>query len=105
MYAFDILSAIKEIHKHGVIHADIKPQNFLLFNTNEFQTEEVDEYDDNSSTDSYDPNKILKVTDFGLAHILDGNNTKAYMKYRAGTHEYKAPEISDVTLALFRIVM
>jgi serine/threonine protein kinase len=38
----------------------------------------------------------IKLTDFGLAHIINPKTNKAYMKYRAGTMEYKAPEVKDV---------
>ena len=31
LFAYDILSAIKVLHLNGVIHCDIKPQNFLIF--------------------------------------------------------------------------
>lgn len=105
MYALDILTALKEIHKHKIIHCDIKPQNFLLFHLNETKSadlndnsvEEIEEeFEDAASVDSYDPDIILKVMDFGLSHIIDASAEKAYMKQRAGTHEYMAPEIKDV---------
>ena len=31
LFAYDILSAIKVLNSNGVIHCDIKPQNFLIF--------------------------------------------------------------------------
>lgn len=30
LYAKDILTALKEMHSKGIIHADIKPANLLL---------------------------------------------------------------------------
>lgn len=103
MYALDILNALNEIHKNNIIHCDIKPQNFLLFESEqrlENDDEEEKSFDSNqgdvSEADSYDPNVILKVTDFGLAHFINRENSKAYMKLRAGTIEYKAPEVKDV---------
>jgi serine/threonine protein kinase len=38
----------------------------------------------------------IKLTDFGLAHFINPKTNKAYMKFRAGTQEYKAPEVKDV---------
>jgi serine/threonine protein kinase len=101
MYAFDVLTALRDIHKYNIIHCDIKPQNFLLFKVdqdNQVIDEEEEEADDNDSMASYDPNTMLKVTDFGLAHIINRDSDKAYMKFRAGTHEYIAPEIKDVKI-------
>jgi tau tubulin kinase len=43
----DLIDAIEEIHKKGVIHQDIKPSNILLFNNE------------------------LKLIDFGLARTED----------------------------------
>ncbi len=86
LYAYDILSAIKFIHDNNIIHCDIKPQNFLLFQHSDLdESLEEDEIFDK-----------IKLTDFGLAHLVNTKTGKAYMKYRAGTMEYKAPEIKDV---------
>ena len=84
-----MLNAIYEVHKNNLIHCDIKPMNYLLF-----YDENIDDID--YSVDSFDPNTILKLTDFGLAHIIPNFCDKAYMKYSSGTYAYKAPEIKDV---------
>jgi serine/threonine protein kinase len=103
MFSFDILSAISEIHKQDIIHCDIKPQNFLLFDAGIEPNNSENNFSEcteslNMSIDSYDPNIILKVTDFGLAHIIPKGQGKAFMKFRAGTMEYKAPEVKDVRI-------
>lgn len=93
----DILSALKIIHKNGVIHCDIKPQNMLVFSPEN----NADQKDlNNSCNDSYDSPQILRITDFGLSHIIPAKSTKAYMKYRCGTHVYTAPEITHVILII-----
>ena len=93
LYAYDILSAIKEIHDNGIIHCDIKPQNFLIFQAQEDEAVCLDTSYDEYSNETVDK---IKLTDFGLAHIVNKKTNKAYMKFRAGTNEYKAPEVKDV---------
>lgn len=96
-YALDMLNAINEVHKNNIIHCDIKPQNFLLF------YEDDSDISNDTSIDSIDDSSLLKLTDFGLAHVMEQN--KAYMKYKAGTFQYQAPEICDVLIPLFRTVI
>lgn len=96
-YALDILNGLNEVHRNDIIHADIKPHNFLLFKHDDNEQDELDENDDdNLSTDSFDPSLLLKLTDFGLSHVLASGNTKAHMKLKCGTFAYTAPEIANV---------
>lgn len=74
---------MKEIHSIGIIHCDIKPQNFLLFGNN------------GHSDDSFDENILIKLCDFGLCHYVDPKTEKAAMKLPCGTYQYKAPEIKN----------
>jgi serine/threonine protein kinase len=102
-YALDMLSAINTIHQHNIIHCDIKPQNFLLFNSKFSSDDELESFDklDNSyhsdsSVSSFDENDILKLTDFGLCHFIEDDKEKAYMERRSGTQQYMAPELTNV---------
>lgn len=66
----DILNGLNHAHGHGVIHRDIKPQNILISNAGE-----------------------IKVTDFGLAKLLQPENiTNATHTIAAGTPIYMSPE-------------
>jgi len=89
-YAFDILSALNEIHKCNIIHCDIKPTNFLLFKNYP-----------NTVDDSYSEDYYLKLTDFGFSHVIPKGSTKAFMKLPCGTYYYMAPEITEVGIIFF----
>ena len=66
-----ILEAVNYLHAHGVCHRDLKPENILFGNV----------ADDSS----------LKLIDFGLSKVLDGDKGK--MKGAVGTTFYMAPEV------------
>lgn len=79
MYSYQIFRAISYIHKLGICHRDIKPQNLLL----------------NPQT------HVVKLCDFGSAKILvEGQPNVAYICSRY----YRAPELifeaSDYTCAI-----
>ena len=67
--AQSILSALDHAHRHGVVHRDIKPSNLLIR-----------------------PDGTLKVTDFGLARLLDELSTQTQTQCTEGTPGYMAPE-------------
>lgn len=69
MNTIHILGGIKHIHKHGLIHRDIKPKNILV------------------SRDGY-----LKISDFGLAVDLQTLRDKPPIR---GTLRYMAPELLE----------
>ncbi len=65
-----------------------------------FRNEEDEEvYDGNDGNDEYSEaeNGKVKLGDFGLAHVVGKGQDKAHMVYRAGSMEYKAPEVKDVS--------
>ena len=67
------LGMLSYVHRQGIIHFDIKPDNLLLVQTGE----------------SDDPFPLLKVTDFGFSGRWD-----AALKFPLrGTLEYTAPEL------------
>lgn len=67
-YWNQMLRAVAYIHRHGVIHCDLKPANFLLFNGR------------------------LKLIDFGIASHLPVDATFIIKSFQAGTIDYVFPE-------------
>jgi serine/threonine-protein kinase len=66
-----VLAALEHAHEHHVLHRDIKPENILV---------------DNQGT--------VKLTDFGIAKMLDPDGTQATLVegQLIGTPRYMAPE-------------
>ncbi len=68
-----ILSALEEVHRQGILHRDLKPENVILRHTG-------------------GPEEMAMVIDFGVAtvyeEILDGQQST----YFAGSLDYVAPE-------------
>lgn len=66
-YGAQIVLAVGELHKNGIMHRDLKLENILV-----------------------DENGYLKIIDYGLAKIIDGDElAQSY----CGTPEYLAPEM------------
>ena len=70
-YFIQMLKSIETLHNNGIIHCDIKPDNYLITNDNE-----------------------IKLIDFSLSiksdDIIKYNKNKVY---QFGTHGYMAPEV------------
>ncbi|KAG2383357.1 hypothetical protein C9374_004694 [Naegleria lovaniensis] len=66
--------SIKYLHSCGIVHRDLKPENLIY------------------SSDSNDSD--IKITDFGLAKIADGD---FLLKTACGTPNYVAPEVLQNT--------
>lgn len=65
-------SALQHIHRHGIIHRDVKPEN-IMFNFS----------------------GIPKLIDFGISHLFSSNI--GICQRQSGTKEYLAPEILTTT--------
>lgn len=63
-----MVEAVHEIHTHGIVHADLKPVNFILVKGK------------------------LKLIDFGIASAVDPGGTSVVRDYQIGTINYMAPE-------------
>ena len=75
----EIAQAVGHAHARGVLHRDLKPQNILL--------EDIPVSDDPA-----EPGVRLRVTDFGLAKLLDAEAELTRTGVVLGTPRYMAPE-------------
>ncbi|MDE3228928.1 MAG: serine/threonine protein kinase, partial [Chloroflexota bacterium] len=70
-------------HAHGMVHRDIKPDNLLLQRLNPVATERRSE-----TTENY----LLKISDFGLARLMDEAGELTVTGMVMGTPTYMSPE-------------
>ncbi|XP_041950464.1 hormonally up-regulated neu tumor-associated kinase homolog A [Alosa sapidissima] len=70
-YTRQILSAVEHLHRHGIVHRDLKIENFLL-----------------------DEHNHIKIVDFGLSNTLKVESVAAeLLSTQCGSPAYAAPEL------------
>ncbi|EAX93935.1 CMGC family protein kinase [Trichomonas vaginalis G3] len=69
-FAYQIIRGLKYIHSANILHRDLKPSNILV-----------------------NSNSELKITDFGLARVLDQEEGGEPLSEYVTTRWYRAPEI------------
>uniref|UniRef100_A0A3Q1ENP8 Dual specificity protein kinase TTK n=1 Tax=Acanthochromis polyacanthus TaxID=80966 RepID=A0A3Q1ENP8_9TELE len=67
-YWKNMLEAVQIIHKHGIVHSDLKPANFVIVNAS------------------------LKLIDFGIANRIQPDVTSIMKDSQVGTLNYMPPE-------------
>ncbi|XP_076006456.1 dual specificity protein kinase Ttk [Genypterus blacodes] len=67
-YWRNMLEAVQTIHKHGIVHSDLKPANFVIVNAS------------------------LKLIDFGIANRIQPDVTSIMKDSQVGTLNYMPPE-------------
>lgn len=67
-YFYEMLEAVNYIHQKGIIHSDLKPENFLMVNGR------------------------LKLIDFGISSRIAPDATSIIKYSQAGTFNYISPE-------------
>ena len=85
--AREILAGMQELHQHGVIHRDIKPQNILLVDGR------------------------AVVADIGIAHFMDSSFDLTTTGERLANYKYAAPEqrlknpIPAITMDIYSVAV
>ncbi|XP_067416793.1 hormonally up-regulated neu tumor-associated kinase homolog A-like [Emydura macquarii macquarii] len=70
-YTRQIMSAVEHLHCHGIVHRDLKIENFLL-----------------------DENNNIKIVDFGLSNTMKFEGlSQELLKTQCGSPAYAAPEL------------
>ncbi|KAK9320785.1 kinase-like domain-containing protein [Lipomyces orientalis] len=73
-HAIEMLRCVEAVHRHGIVHSDLKPANFLFVKG------------------------FLKIIDFGIANAVPEYTTNVRRETQMGTPNYMAPEaLMDVS--------
>lgn len=68
-YWMEMLYAVQQIHKHGIVHCDLKPSNFVM-----------------------DQEGTIKLIDFGISCSIQNDMTSAIKTVAEGSLNYISPE-------------
>src|SRR5262249_9463488 len=68
-----ILFGLRHAHEHGIVHRDLKPDNIMV-------------------TELAGVGDVVKILDFGFAHITDARHSQSNAKVVPGTPSYMSPE-------------
>ncbi|KAF5687897.1 serine threonine kinase [Fusarium denticulatum] len=85
--SMNIGRALQFLHAHGIVHADLKPTNVLVF------TSGLDQHQHDLLDKTGLPPIRAKLCDFGYAVILDDYQSENMFQARIGSLPWMAPEL------------
>ena len=88
-----MLAAVKAVHDHGIVHCDLKPQNFLLFRRRILDHHGVGGDALKTAPRAQYSCFRLKLCDFGISRELKDSATHVTENLPIGTVRYMAPEV------------
>ncbi|MGD9719717.1 MAG: WD40 repeat domain-containing serine/threonine protein kinase [Pirellulales bacterium] len=96
----ELADAVEHAHRHGVLHRDLKPANVVLEPIPRAAAGDEELLHDASADAVRDPlaDLVPKLTDFGLAKLIDAGEARTCTGAILGTPAYLAPEQVDSTL-------
>src|SRR5262245_46154942 len=68
-----VLFGLRHAHEHGIVHRDLKPDNIMV-------------------TELSGVGDVVKILDFGFAHISDARHSQSNAQIVPGTPSYMSPE-------------
>jgi serine/threonine protein kinase len=88
--------AMQHVHEQGVLHRDLKPANILLTTETQRHREDKDREQESKNSSLCLCASVVpltpKITDFGVAKLLDRSGAATPALQWLGTPEYMAPE-------------
>jgi eukaryotic-like serine/threonine-protein kinase len=89
----ELADAVEHAHRHGILHRDLKPGNVILEPAAVRLAK--DEHPVRASHKTEGSALIPKLTDFGLAKLVDSQDMRSRTGVLLGTPAYMAPEQVD----------
>ncbi len=97
----ELADGVEHAHRHGILHRDLKPANVVLESASLASDGDVGmSTQDNAAPAPADAlaELVPKLTDFGLAKLVDSLDTRTRTGVMLGTPAYMAPEQVDGAL-------
>ncbi|MEX2111726.1 MAG: protein kinase [Pirellulales bacterium] len=100
-WAAELADAVEHAHRHGVLHRDLKPANVVLESVPTAPADKIAASGETPALVERAPalsELVPKLTDFGLAKLIDADDARTRTGVMLGTPAYLPPEQVDSAL-------